>query len=161
MPKWIERWEVPSSNGDKTYTVARDEEGNFGCDCPAYKFRRQVCRHIQEIRGKASVDIQADSNTPRVVAQRMWWWVYIPGLDISGPYETEADAFEAKRIGGGFVKGLPTSRFDVARRLLWVEIPGVPNKKGRKDKKAADVLVKNLQVRKKPEKTPRRRFDFD
>ena len=84
------------------------------------------------------------------VVQRMWWWVYSgsnPGI-ISGPYETEADALETNRIVGGFVKGLPTSRLDDARR--W-EL-----KYRRVEKKMSEQ-----QQQKLPKKPPRRKFDFD
>jgi hypothetical protein len=52
--KWISRWYVGSdSNPDKTYTVAVDAAGNFGCSCPAWtpsKQRRQDCKHIKRVK---------------------------------------------------------------------------------------------------------------
>lgn len=150
MPKWIERWYVPSSDGDKTYTVARDEEGNFGCDCPAYKYRRQVCRHIQEIKGKVSSE-RVDTNTAKKL--RQWnvpsssgkkqeykvtvyddgrWecscpdWIYrraeCKHIKMQKAVE-EAEASARKNVIGGVVKALPTMQLDNAARLLRVEIP--------------------------------------
>jgi hypothetical protein len=45
--KWVERWEVPNSNGDKNYVVAVSEDWIWGCSCPQWKFRRIECKHIQ------------------------------------------------------------------------------------------------------------------
>jgi len=47
--KWIKRWQVPGSNGN-VWTVAIDKDGNYGCSCPAWKFRRLECRHIQHVK---------------------------------------------------------------------------------------------------------------
>lgn len=50
MSKWVKRWKVPSeSDASKTYTVAEDTEGNYGCSCPVWKFRRQECKHIARV----------------------------------------------------------------------------------------------------------------
>jgi hypothetical protein len=49
--RWIIRWKVPSeSDPDKTYIVARDAEGEYGCSCPVWKFRRQECKHIRAVK---------------------------------------------------------------------------------------------------------------
>lgn len=47
--KWVKTWEVPSSDGEKTYKVSVDEHGNYGCSCPVWKFRRQQCKHIEYV----------------------------------------------------------------------------------------------------------------
>ena len=49
MYKWRKRWQVEGSKGD-IYTVAVDELGQYGCSCPAWKFRRIECRHIKYIK---------------------------------------------------------------------------------------------------------------
>jgi hypothetical protein len=49
--KWIRRWVVPASKADKFWTVAVDADGNYGCSCPVWKFRRIECKHIREIKG--------------------------------------------------------------------------------------------------------------
>lgn len=57
---WKERWSVPGVKG-KTWTVARDDRGRWGCTCPAWKYQRKPedagpdwwrnpCRHIQRIQ---------------------------------------------------------------------------------------------------------------
>jgi hypothetical protein len=47
--RWIEKWTVVGTSGKK-YTVARDADNKFGCDCPAWKFQkgsqRRDCSHI-------------------------------------------------------------------------------------------------------------------
>lgn len=48
--KWIQKWEVPKSSGDGNWIVAIDKDGNYGCSCPIWKFKRQECHHILEIK---------------------------------------------------------------------------------------------------------------
>jgi len=48
--KWIKRFKVKSSSGNSYYIVAIDKEGNYGCSCPVWKFRRQECHHIKQIK---------------------------------------------------------------------------------------------------------------
>ena len=55
--RWIDRWSVTGTS-NKTYVVARDREGNFGCDCPAWKFKKGTkvdCQHILRIRLELSI----------------------------------------------------------------------------------------------------------
>lgn len=42
--RWMFRWMVGG------YTVAVDRKGDFGCSCPVWKFRRQECKHITEVK---------------------------------------------------------------------------------------------------------------
>ena len=50
MPKeWVKRWKIRGSNSD-FYTVAVDKDGNWGCSCPVWKFRRQECKHIVSVK---------------------------------------------------------------------------------------------------------------
>lgn len=51
MKKWINRWNIPSSTSDGTWTVAMDRDGNYGCSCPVWKFRREECHHIRQVKG--------------------------------------------------------------------------------------------------------------
>lgn len=48
--KWIKKWNVQSHSGNGEYIVSLDEEGNYGCSCPVWKFRRIECKHILEIK---------------------------------------------------------------------------------------------------------------
>jgi len=48
--KWIKRFKVKSSSGNGYYIVAIGKEGNYGCSCPVWKFRRQECHHIKQIK---------------------------------------------------------------------------------------------------------------
>jgi len=48
--KWVKRWEVPKSDGVGYWIVAIDEDSNYGCSCPVWKFRRQECHHIRLVK---------------------------------------------------------------------------------------------------------------
>lgn len=51
MPKWIKKWQVPSSSGNGTYVVSLAKDGTaYGCSCPVWKFRRQECHHIKAVK---------------------------------------------------------------------------------------------------------------
>lgn len=43
-----ESWQVQGSKGS-VWTVTR-ENGEFSCDCPAAKYHRKECKHIQQVR---------------------------------------------------------------------------------------------------------------
>lgn len=50
MSKWVENWEVQSeSNPEKFYTVSRAVNGEFGCSCPQWVYRKKTCKHIQGV----------------------------------------------------------------------------------------------------------------
>lgn len=47
--------EVPSSSGNKTYTIKVDENGLFSCNCPSWIFntrRNRTCKHIDALRSQ-------------------------------------------------------------------------------------------------------------
>jgi len=48
--RWVKRWEVPKSTGDGNWIVAIDKDGNYGCSCPVWKFKRQECHHIKQVK---------------------------------------------------------------------------------------------------------------
>ena len=48
MSVWVEKWEVEGSNG-KTWVVSVDVNGNYGCSCPVWKFKREECKHIRKV----------------------------------------------------------------------------------------------------------------
>jgi len=50
---WITKWSVPGSKG-KTWTVAINDSGEFGCSCPVWRFKRQECKHIRKIKEQSS-----------------------------------------------------------------------------------------------------------
>ena len=56
MPKWIQKWKVPSNTSDKVYTVSIAEDGTWGCSCPAWKFHRKQCDHIKDTQSKNLCD---------------------------------------------------------------------------------------------------------
>jgi hypothetical protein len=47
--RWVKKWEIQGSKGD-IYTVAQDADGNFGCSCPVWKFKREECKHIKQVK---------------------------------------------------------------------------------------------------------------
>ena len=48
--KWVKKWKVESNSSDRVYIVSLSDQGIYGCSCPAWKFRRQECSHIQFVR---------------------------------------------------------------------------------------------------------------
>lgn len=75
MPdKWVKRWKVPNSNGDGTWTVAVDKDGNYGCSCPAWKFQglpfaeRVACHHIVEVQRNGGEELTKKSKPKYVLA---------------------------------------------------------------------------------------------
>lgn len=67
--KWKTRWKVPSeSDPDKEYTVAQDAEGEYGCSCPVWKFKRRECKHIQAVKdGEHSPAGETPKAEPEIV----------------------------------------------------------------------------------------------
>jgi len=56
MNKWVKKWKVPGSNSN-IWTVAQDKDGNYGCSCPLWKFKRQECHHILQIKETGGEEI--------------------------------------------------------------------------------------------------------
>lgn len=57
---WVNRWIVESETSDRQYTVGQKEDGSFGCDCPAWKFKkapRPDCKHIIGLKATEPVDM--------------------------------------------------------------------------------------------------------
>ena len=55
--KWIKRWDVPGSNG-KAWRVAVDKDGNYGCSCPRWKFKREECHHILLVKQNQGKEVK-------------------------------------------------------------------------------------------------------
>ena len=52
MSPWVRNWEVTGSQGD-LYKVSQKENGDYGCSCPGWKFKKAPkpdCKHIKAIR---------------------------------------------------------------------------------------------------------------
>lgn len=47
--KWVKKWTVNGS-GDKPWTVSLSDQGIYGCSCPRWKFKREECHHIQQVK---------------------------------------------------------------------------------------------------------------
>lgn len=64
---WVLRWQVQShSNPARHYTVAVDEHGTFGCDCPQGKYHRDrgPCKHIREVQAGSARATKLPSQDP-------------------------------------------------------------------------------------------------
>lgn len=48
--QWIRRYSVPSSKRERTWTVAQAKNGEWGCSCPQWRFRRRQCTHIEAVQ---------------------------------------------------------------------------------------------------------------
>jgi len=64
--KWVKRWELPKSTGDGNWVVAIDKDGNYGCSCPVWKFKRQECHHIKLVK-QGGGDIMEPAKRPEYV----------------------------------------------------------------------------------------------
>jgi len=67
--KWIKKWKVLSSSGNGDYIVAIDNEGNYGCSCPVWKFRRQECHHIKQVKLLGGNEIETDLKPEYILAK--------------------------------------------------------------------------------------------
>ena len=66
--KWIRRWKIRNSKDTGDWTVAIDEDGNYGCSCPVWKFKRKECKHIRFV--KENPDFESDvpvEKLPKVI----------------------------------------------------------------------------------------------
>ncbi len=61
MAQWIKKWQVAGSSGS-TYTVSADIDGNYGCSCPVWKFRREQCKHIDEVKNNLIINAGIPGN---------------------------------------------------------------------------------------------------
>lgn len=77
-PRWVKKWEVPSSTGRGSWIVAQDEQGNYGCSCPIWKFQRKECKHIAEIKATGGRNAAVKERPEYVLAK-----VYKPTYDAA------------------------------------------------------------------------------
>jgi hypothetical protein len=55
--KWAEYWAVQSaSRPEVEYIIAKAHDGAFGCSCPRWKFKREFCKHIQQVQAFELID---------------------------------------------------------------------------------------------------------
>ena len=58
MAKWVRKWRIPiQKNTDRFRTVAIDENGNYGCNCPDWIFYRENCLHILMVKNGRGEEI--------------------------------------------------------------------------------------------------------
>lgn len=48
--QYVKQWDVPGSNG-KTWRVSLKANGEYACSCPRWIFKREECKHIEDVRG--------------------------------------------------------------------------------------------------------------
>jgi hypothetical protein len=66
--RWVKRWQIEGSNGN-TWTVAIDKEGGYGCSCPVWKFKREECHHILQVKQNGGKEIKQRTAMPGNVGQ--------------------------------------------------------------------------------------------
>jgi hypothetical protein len=66
---WLKRWDVPSSDWKRTYKVAIDDKGNYGCSCPAWKYQRKQCKHIRRIQAQEQYEQPRTSEDFKIPAK--------------------------------------------------------------------------------------------
>ena len=74
MSKWVKRWEINSrTKYGSTHTVAMDAQGNFGCSCPVWKFKRRECHHILAVKNNLFINLMAASaNNNKATVNQDW-----------------------------------------------------------------------------------------
>jgi hypothetical protein len=69
--RWVKRWEIEGSNGH-VWIVAQDKDGNYGCSCPIWKFKRQECHHIIQVKNNPEKNIKEGTTRPAYVLARVF-----------------------------------------------------------------------------------------
>jgi len=100
--KWTKKWKVKSESGNGSYVVSLSDKNEWGCSCPAWKFRRQECKHIIRVRlnPERYKEIEEQSSRPTYVLARVEKPTYdkknnrllIPLIRIE-PYDIHLEAF--------------------------------------------------------------------
>jgi hypothetical protein len=63
--KWVRRFSIPShSTSGKSYTVATDGKGGWGCTCWPWKRTREECDHIREAQAMLAKEIDPKQPKP-------------------------------------------------------------------------------------------------
>lgn len=64
MARWVRGWDIHSDSSDSVYRVSISDNQEWGCSCPVWKFRRQVCKHILQVQAEIN---WVDGNISEVV----------------------------------------------------------------------------------------------
>jgi hypothetical protein len=76
--KWVKRWNIEGSNGH-VWIVAQDKDGNYGCSCPVWKFKRQECHHIIQVKQGMGTEIgEEKKERPKYVLAKVLKPTYYP-----------------------------------------------------------------------------------
>jgi len=65
--RWVKRWEVQGTN--RTWIVALDKNGNWGCSCPVWVYKRQECHHIKLVKMNGAKEIISKERPEYILAQ--------------------------------------------------------------------------------------------
>ena len=100
--KWIKKWKVKSESGNGNYVVSLSDQNEWGCSCPAWKFRMQECKHIIRVKlnPERYEEIEEQLSRPAYVLARVEKPTYdkknnrllIPLIRIE-PYDVHMEAF--------------------------------------------------------------------
>lgn len=71
VDKWVKRWNVQGSEGH-VWRVAQDKDGNFGCSCPRWKFKRETCHHIQQVKSGFCNNKSANPQRPTYILAKVF-----------------------------------------------------------------------------------------
>lgn len=58
--EWIKKWQVDSDSSSSIYVVSVTANGEYGCSCPRWKFKREDCKHIQQVQFGHGREIDLD-----------------------------------------------------------------------------------------------------
>ena len=127
--KWIRRWDVPSeSDPEKSYVVAQDVDGDYGCSCPAWRFRgRRECRHIEAVKnGEHPERSEPKKQEPEFVLANVrgvtpvmgdrgekGGKVLVPLIPIGDTHFQATVVYDLERVG--FSWSYIKNRYDIAR----------------------------------------------
>lgn len=94
---WIKKWDVPSSDGKRTYVVAIKENGEYGCSCPAWKFHRRNCKHIARIQSQ-----ETSLRGNNIANANAFHGASLKKMPVVKKAKTEGNIIQAQRVGRKF-----------------------------------------------------------
>jgi len=69
MARWVRGWDVESDSSDTVYRVSISDNEEWGCSCPVWKFRRQICKHILKVQSETNFQEGNISNVIQLKAK--------------------------------------------------------------------------------------------
>jgi predicted ABC-type ATPase len=129
---WVEKWKVPSESSDKVYTVSRDTEGRWGCSCPAWIYRRLVCKHIRQMKAQHNPPVgrwHKPTKVQSVVFKKGQWtieqakdWLHKHGFKYGDvdekPNEIRFRQFSPENFRKGHFRSMPFGKGRGIRAII-------------------------------------------